>query len=202
MKRFKKPNIASVKNAIKRVKNSKKYLNNTEALDLLIKRFPKNKILPEIYLKVLVLNDLYSTNIYDSFKMAEGISKLNLDLAIENKELNIVNKIAKKHNIKTKKGESWNFYSFATKYCSWHQKNIYPIFDSYVEKALISYKKSHKFASFKNNELKVYRKFTKIITAFKKYFELEEFELRDIDYFLWSKGKQLKKASTKKINRH
>ncbi len=192
MKKLKSPNISSVRNAIKRVKNSKKYLNNNEVLNLIIKRYPNNTTLPEIYLKVVVLNDLYSTNIYDSFKIAEGISKLNIDEAIQNKELNIVHKIAKKHNIKTKNGDKWNFYSFATKYCSWHQKSLYPIFDSYVEKALIAYKRSHNFADFKNNDLKVYRNFSIIIDTFIKYFGLEEFELRDIDYFLWYKGKQLK----------
>lgn len=197
MKKFKKPSINAVQKAVQRVKSTEKYINNSKALATIIKKFPNNTNLTDIYLKVVVLNDLYSTNIYDSFKLAQGIYKLQIDSEIKNNNIKIVNKIAKSHNIKTQKGDKYNFYSFATKYCSWHDQEFYPIFDSYVEKALISYKNSHHFEEFKNSDLKDYKKFIKIINSFVQFFKLNSFDLREVDYFLWYKGWQLKEKGKK-----
>jgi hypothetical protein len=42
-----------------------------------------------------------------------------------------------------------NFYSFATKYCSHHKPEMYPIYDSYVDKMLGYFKKRTIFISLK-----------------------------------------------------
>jgi hypothetical protein len=34
----------------------------------------------------------------------------------------------------TIRGKEHNFFSFATKYCSWHYPEVYPIWDSRVDK--------------------------------------------------------------------
>ena len=55
-------------------------------------------------------------------------------------------------------GKTRNHYSFASKYCSHHFPEDYPIFDSYVEKMLRFYAKADQFASFKPAELRKLRK--------------------------------------------
>ena len=87
-------------------------------------------------------------------------------------------------------GVTRKFYSFSTKYCSHHNPNEYPIYDSYVEKVLKYFRKTDKFSKFKNADLKDYQKFKNIIIAFREYYDLEEFNLKEIDQYLWQLGKE------------
>ena len=68
--------------------------------------------------------------------------------------------------------------------------NEYPIYDSYVEKVLKYFRKTDKFFNFKNADLKDYQKFKNIIIAFREYYGLEEFNLKEIDQYLWQLGKE------------
>ena len=87
-------------------------------------------------------------------------------------------------------GVARKFYSFSTKYCSHHNPKEYPIYDSYVEKVLKYFRKTDKFSKFKNADLKDYQKFKNIIIAFREYYDLEEFNLKEIDQYLWQLGKE------------
>ena len=46
------------------------------------------------------------------------------------------------------------------------------------------------FSKFKNADLKDYSKFKNIIIAFREYYGLEEFNLKEIDQYLWQLGKE------------
>ena len=70
------------------------------------------------------------------------------------------------------------------------QPEIYPIYDSYVEKLLLHFKKKDKFSHFKKEELKKYKKFLEVIQTFKQYYNLDNFSLRQIDIYLWLAGKE------------
>ena len=87
-------------------------------------------------------------------------------------------------------GVTRKFYSFSTKYCSHHNSNEYPIYDSYVEKVLKYFRKTDKFFNLKNADLKDYQEFKNIIIAFREYYGLEEFNLKEIDQYLWQLGKE------------
>ena len=189
---LKRPTTTAVKRAVKQIKNNPKYNANMGALDKLFVLFPENNKIEEVYLKVVALNELYSTNIYNPYKIATNIVKLDIDKDLKSNTLKIVVKIAKSHSLKTSGGTKWNFYSFATKYCSWHVAGFYPIYDSYVSAALNSYRKSHKFHEFKNVDLKDYKKFVAIMTSFMLEFDLQDLSLREVDNFLWKKGKEIK----------
>jgi hypothetical protein len=52
------------------------------------------------------------------------------------------------------------------------------------------FKKTDKFASFKKDELKIYYRFIEIIHEFKKFYNLDNFSLREIDIYLWLAGKK------------
>ena len=170
-----------------------KNISVENALKTLLNRFPENKNIDEIRLKVSSINSLYSTNIYDTHKVAKHIQSLNIDEALINGDERIIPKIATGHGIaslKSEVGKEINFYSFATKYCSWHNSNEFPIFDSYVEKLLIAYREFG-FYNFKNVELKQYDKFKEIIIGFRAYYNLLDFNLKEIDKFLWLYAKDL-----------
>jgi len=175
----------------------KKYLNNWDNLEnyvlqekslekLFTKTYPKNDIIEDILIKVCSLNDFYSTNILKPFMVAKHILELKIDKYLSNEDKTIVNKIALV-NVGTKE---INFYSFATKYCSHHKPTIYPIFDYYVEKMLCHFRDKDKFKLFSNEDLKEYSKFIEILNEFKIYYKLQEFNLKEIDKYLWQAGKK------------
>lgn len=90
----------------------------------------------------------------------------------------------------TIKGKRKRFYSFATKYCSHHFPKDFPIYDSYVEKVLIYFNKQDNFANFKREDLKDYSKFKEILIQFSKFYNIQEYSLKDIDRYIWQLGKK------------
>ncbi len=54
-------------------------------------------------------------------------------------DVSLVNEIAKVEI----SGKQFNFYSFATKYCSHHKPKDYPIYDNYVDRLLMAFKKPY-----------------------------------------------------------
>ena len=90
----------------------------------------------------------------------------------------------------TIKGRTRNFYSFASKYCSHHKPDSFPIFDSFVETMLVHYQSVDAFDDFSKDDLKYYTRFIEIIKRFQSFYELDKFTLREIDIYLWLAGKE------------
>ena len=163
------------------------YKLQESSLNLLFNQLsPKNDTIESILLKVSTLNDFYSTNIFDTYTVAKHILKLNIDNDLNNSSKKIVNKIA----LVSMKNRNINFYSFATKYCSHHKPEVYPICDYYVERILIDSKKHHNFSIFKKKDLKDYTIFVQIVKEFQSFYNLQEFSIREVDLFLWQYGKE------------
>ena len=76
-------------------------------------------------------------------------------------------------------------YSFASKYCSWHAPNTYPIYDSFVDQLLWAYQKQENFATFKREELLQYVRYREILDKFREHYALRQFSYKDLDKFLW-----------------
>ena len=148
---FKKPEISKpskseVEHYLKLWDSLESYsLQESSLKKLFTKTYPLNDNMDDVLIKVCALNDFYSTNIFSPFTVAKHIVSLGVDDFIKNGDLTIVNKIAE---VKMNGGKIKNFYSFATKYCSHHSPEVYPIFDSYVEKLLILCKKNDNFSTF------------------------------------------------------
>tara|TARA_B100000586_G_C19938807_1_gene354607 strand:+ start:112 stop:699 length:588 start_codon:yes stop_codon:yes gene_type:complete len=175
-----------IKDYLYKWKTLEKYVVQESSINLLFNKLcPENKNIEDIMLKASVLNDFYSTNIFDVFTVSKHILDCNIDHDLENKDENLVNKIA----LVDIKGKTKNFYSFASKYCSHHRPEVYPIYDSYVDKMLMYFKGKDKFYSFIKEDLKKYNRFLKIIRKFQHHYNLENFTLREIDVYLWLAGK-------------
>ena len=182
-----KPSAIEVEKYLKSWKNLKNYKLQEDALDkLFFELLPSNEEISDILLKVATLNVFYSTNIFSVYPVAEHILSLRIDERLKQGDVTLVNEI---QNV-TINGVTRKFYSFSTKYCSHHNPNEYPIYDSYVEKVLKYFRKTDKFSKFKNADLKDYQKFKNIIIAFREYYGLEEFNLKEIDQYLWQLGKE------------
>ncbi len=133
--------------------------------------------------------------------MAKHIQKLGIDDALISGDPHIVNKIAVGHGIhssKTKK--ELNFYSFATKYCNWHNLEQYAIYDSFVEKILLAYKKQDNFTEFTKDGLRDFMTFKRVIQDFMCFYDLSSHNLKEIDKFLWIYGKEMFPSKYSKDN--
>jgi len=147
-------------------------------------QYPKNAKLDEVLIKVCVLNDFYSTNIRDVYPVALNIVKQDIDGKLANKSIDIIDDIARV----TIKEKEWRYYSFATKYCSHHYPDDYPIYDSFVSKVLTYFKEE--FYKSEIFDLRNYESFKDVILVFRKHYELEKFSLRELDLYLWILGKK------------
>ena len=135
---------------------------------------PRTRKIEHVLLKVSALNDFYSTHVFDTYSLAKHILQKDIDARLETHDYSLVNEIAKI----SIKGKLKNFYSFASKYCSHHKPDSYPIFDSFVEKMLLYYKSSDSFNVFNKSDLKNYGHFIEIIKSFQRLYKLEKYSLR------------------------
>lgn len=162
------------------------YVLQENSLDkLFFKTYPNNNDINDILIKCSSLNDFYSTNIYSIFSVAKHILNLKIDARLKNGDTSLVNDIA---SIDIN-GKQKYFYSFATKYCSHHFPKVFPIYDSFVEKVLMHYQNTDKFSTFKKSDLKDFAKFKSILFDFKRFYKIGEYNLKDIDKYLWLLGK-------------
>lgn len=186
--KIRKPTSSEVQRYLVRWEKQDNYRSQESSLRKLFQEtYPLNNNLDEILVKVCTLNDFYSTNIFSPYKVAKHILRLNIDEALNNGDLSLIAKIAK---VRMKKEKQWTFYSFATKYCSHHKPELFPIYDYYVDKVLTHFKKVDKFASFRNADLQNYEEYTKVLLEFQKNYNLSHYSLKEIDKYLWQLGKK------------
>lgn len=163
------------------------YIWQESSLDKLFQKdYKYNTDLNEILIKCSCLNDFYSTNIFLIYPVAKNIYDLNIDKRLKNGDPSLVNDIAHV----TISGKEKVFYSFASKYCSHHNNIEFPIYDYFVDRMLMYFKNKDKFAKFNKDDLKDYVKFKDILIRFKKFYNIDKYNLRDIDKYLWIAGKE------------
>ena len=168
-------------------------LGNKDGFMANIKKvYPSHTKIEDVLVKVTILNSFYSTVIYDVYSMAEHIVQVkDIDKRIEAGDLSVVNDISHV----TLAGTDYNFYSFATKYCSLHNPEKFPIYDSYVEDVLIYLKNTKKLesANFKKQEdLKDIGKFKNLLCEIleKDFGHQSDLTLKKLDMYLWALGKK------------
>lgn len=156
-----------------------------EALRELFGQYPRNDNRAHVLLKVVALNRLYSAGIFAVYDVADHIHRLaqeiDAGLVIGNPE--IVDMI---HRVKIRaNGKHRRFWSFATKFCCWHNQHEYPMWDTRVCRYLCSLgvkEFAHPGAWTR------YADFKKLISDFRARYHLESFTFKQIDMFMWKYG--------------
>lgn len=160
------------------------------ALTWLVKQFPQNTNGSQILLKVAAINQLYSTQIYAVRIVADHIATLNIDADLDAGSLQLVGKIA---SVKIRDKVRCNL-SFASKYCSWHRPELYPIYDARVENCLWAYRLQVGLG-FNRKALWNYGSFYAAVNEFRDRFELHRpLTCKQIDKFLYLTGSDLIEA--------
>ena len=182
-----KPSSKEISKYLKKWDTLENYVHQESSLYKLFNvTYPENRLLDEVLIKVCSLNTFYSNNIYSPFAVAKHIVSLGIDKLLNRNDLDLVNKIA----LIRIRNRKWNFYSFASKYCSHHKPTVYPIYDSYVEKVLMLLKSRDKFFEFRRADLKQYSIYRGILIQFQKHYGLKKYNLKQIDKYLWQVGKE------------
>lgn len=179
------------------------YTEQEKILCNLFKKYPANTNFEEVVYKITILDSFYSTNLRfnDKTLTADKDSKSGIievaniilgikdfDERVERGHIELVDQIV---NTAKQDKNMKSVYSFATKYCSFHNPEKYPICDNFVKEELKYYRnqKESNF-DFKNDELEIYGKFVDVIKDFKKVFNLDKYSFKQIDQYLWLVGKR------------
>lgn len=181
----------------------KNYAYEEKALEWLFKEYPNNTDLNAIIIKATCLNTFYGTNLTKNYKIheiAQEILKIDFDKRVKSGDISLVDELGQ---LGTKLGKV-KIYSFASKYCVWHNYGVYDkddfvIFDSVVRKKLKYFKEHYHFAEFSDKDLNNYATYKEILEIFRKRFELQ-CSFRELDWYLWRLGKLegLEKDKTKR----
>ena len=171
---------------LKAFSDDQRYFVADEAILALFQTFPNNVRLEDILLKTTVLNDLYGTNVYATFEMARHIHALDIDPHLAAHSTAIVDRIAR---VKFD-GKPRHVYSFATKYCSWHDQINYPIYDTFVERVLMAHRAQDRFRDFSKTDLRSYTRYKQIVEAFRTFYGLTDYSFKQLDKALWLHGKE------------
>ena len=186
------PNRNSVKRYIEKWDTLENYTAQEHALNRLFRDLcPHNTEIEDVLLKVATLNTFYSTNIYNVFALARHIVDLDIDERLRQADDSLVMAIASGHGVINKRGgKEIQFYSFATKYCSHHRPEEYPIYDSFVEDFLVYLSRADGFALFQREALRDVAVFKQTLLKMRDFYGLQEFSLKQIDQYLWQYGKE------------
>ncbi len=157
-------------------------------LEQLFQKFPENTDFEEVLAKTKVLNTLYNTQVRAVNIVAKHICSLAIDRDLRAGRPEIVDRIAK---VQLESGKIRTYFCFASKYCSWHNRTEYPIYDSNVEKCLWCYKKLDGFATFARDGYD-YPEFKRRVDAFRNFYGLSLLSYKQLDKFLWSLGDTLR----------
>ena len=170
-----------------------------DALKELFNQYPGNSDLRHVLLKVVALNSLYSTqitahsaklpNVVDVAQhICRNAKKIDSALAAGSPE--IVETIAWV-SVSNKKDR--NNFSFATKYCSWHNPEAYPIYDSNVQRYFEHLQKQIAFSGGFNVSAAhwTYAEFRGAMNDIRERYDLGAFTFKEIDKFLWLYGGNL-----------
>jgi hypothetical protein len=141
------PTAALVSESVTRFNRSERYGLADRILTNVFKQYASNDNLEHVLAKVVLLNSLYATNVYAIIEMAKHVHALGIDADLKAGDASVVEQIA----ALTIRGKTRRHYSFATKYCSWHYPETFPIFDNIVERLLWRYQ-SHRIVRTRRSQ--------------------------------------------------
>ena len=153
----------------------------------------------DILLKVILISTFMHTVVLDVDSVARHYAQVkDLNKRLDKGDISLVDELRK---VKMADGKVRDFYSLATKFCSRHNEEAFPIYDSLASEMLLGFLNRDEFVSFKKKDLKDYGRYVELYKAFQKHYKLEKYDFRRIDHYLWMLGKELKQKSKQKENK-
>ena len=146
-----------------------------------------NKAIKEMYIKCVLLDKLYGTNIKYMDGLIKHLSSIeNFEQMLQsgNPELVNIMKRVKKDNNKV-----INYLSFASKYCRRYNPTAFPIYDSIVKDILKYYMHTTNFYIGNKVDFNDYCQYKNVVDQFIKAHPFVENYVM-LDRYLWTMGKE------------
>ena len=181
-----------IEEAHQRVKKTENYGKEDDLITDAFRKFPNNTDLAVVAMKIGLIDITNSTNIsrykskISAVELAECIVRIkDIDKRIEAGDPEVVNEIAKSNG-------KINLFSFASKYCCYHNKNVYEkddysIIDTILKKSLPQYfnditigqvEKWQKSFNYKEYNNYITRKLDELVITL-------DYRKRKFDHFVW-----------------
>ncbi len=170
------------------------YPDHERIIQSLVSKYPDQNNYDEVLLKVVMINTLYSAGL-NTIKSTDTISvndmakhivemdeKENLSELIKSPEKDS-NQNRAVHLIAQKEGFK-DAYSFASKYCNWHNMDGFAVMDTYSKGVMYYLNKSTETYE----SISKYDRFSKITIDFRDSI-CSGISLKELDMFLWLYGK-------------
>lgn len=122
-------------------------------------------------------------------KKAQNTSKSSRSVQIPRPTKQAVTEYLDKWALLQKYPEQEDALSLLFKETFPHNPLDFPIYDIYVEKLLIHFRNVDRFSIFRNEELRNFLVFKRVISDFREAYQLDDFNLKQIDQYLWQFGK-------------
>ena len=184
------PSYAEVDKYLKRWNEDENLLYQDVLLKkLFTETYPNNTNVYEIFIKATALNSVYSTHIDSFYTVAQTILSLNVDEQLRKGDVKLVSNLMS--SLKSQIGKEP--FSFVTKYCSFHNQDAFPIYDSHVDEVLWYFNKLENFSQYHRGDLNDkhdYSKFKRVLSDFRRCFGLEKYSAKELDQYLWQFGKE------------
>lgn len=147
-----------------------------------------NKLFKGLYIKCVLLDKTYSTNIKYMNNLVYHISQIkNFEERINKGDISLVEEIK---SVKKPDETTINYLSFASKFCSWSNPSAFPIYDTIVKDALTYYVYSmEELKEFKGINLNIYSNYKKVIDKIMQTYSFLD-SYKKFDVYMWTMGKE------------
>lgn len=173
---------------ITKLLKQQRYGDESKIVDKIIKIFPKNTDLTEVYTKVVIVNTTHTAGVHriDCIKVAKDIVNFDkFDERLANGDIKLVDELIEQTYKNTQKHQ-WSFY---TKYLTCHNKS-FSKYDSFVGKHVKERSEVLGLEKFQTCVGKFYENYYNAIT---KIIKEDGFQDRQIfDTFIWGLYKEEK----------
>lgn len=193
------PSVAELNKAIERWNSGKDAKIESKLNSLFTETYLLNDTVEKVETKINELNKFYhalrgeNCSTEEIHKIAEGIVSLKIDERLKTLDFNLVNEIADinfDHN-----------FSFASKYCAFHNPKDYAMYDRHAASVLYYFTKMKDSTMFTDARIEAYaavlksdyKVYYETLCEFITRFSLQDFSLRDLDHYLWYTGAELLK---------
>ena len=161
------------------------YFDDDEKRIAYFKQNPANEDTREVVLKISTMEHHQIDQIIQNRQvMADHIASLSIDEALRQGSPEVVADIAHLEM----RGKSYFLYSFATRFCNWHNMEAYPIYDLNIHQLLSTYWQEVHQENLLTDALYQYPHFKELMTTFRQEMDMENFNFKEVDKFVWIYG--------------
>lgn len=149
---------------------------------------PLNEDASEVLVKISTMEHKQIDELFASRQViADHIVSLHVDVALQQGLLQVVDAIA---HLETPQ-RNYFLYSFATRYCNWHNVTAYPIYDVTTHHLLAFFWRSCQLDTLSDEDFFNYPRFKECMITLREAIGMERYTFKEVDKFIWIFGERI-----------